>query len=140
MAEIDINQIVHYQNKLRYEIDAWDLYQALRDKGDMVVVDARSEEAYQREHILHAINFPHRTINQETAAQKLNFSTLYVTYCDGIGCNASTKGALKLAQLGYKVKELIGGIEWWKRDQYPVMSINSCSVSTVESECGCGPE
>ena len=28
------------------------------------------------------------------------------------------KGALKLAELGFRVKELIGGIDWWKRDGY----------------------
>ena len=28
------------------------------------------------------------------------------------------KGALNLAALGFKVKELIGGIEWWKKDGY----------------------
>ena len=41
---------------------------------------------------------------------------LYVTYCDGIGCNASTKGALNMAKLGFRVKELMGGLDWWKRD------------------------
>ncbi len=42
-----------------------------------------------------------------------------VTYCDGIGCNASTKGALTMARLDFRVKELIGGLEWWKRDGHP---------------------
>jgi rhodanese-related sulfurtransferase len=50
-------------------------------------------------------------MNKESTAARLNFDALYVTYCDGIGCNASTKGALKLAELGYKVKELMGGID-----------------------------
>ena len=44
---------------------------------------------------------------------------LVVTYCDGIGCNASTKGALKMAELGFRTKELIGGLDWWKRDGHP---------------------
>ncbi len=45
-------------------------------------------------------------------------SLLYVCYCDGIGCNASTKGAIRLTELGFQVKELIGGLEWWKFDGY----------------------
>ena len=53
------------------------------------------------------------------STQWLDSTALYVTYCDGIGCNASTKGALKLAELGFQVKELIGGFDWWKRDGYP---------------------
>src|ERR1700731_3943168 len=44
----------------------------------------------------------------------------YVVYCDGIGCNASTKGAYKLARLGFRAKELLGGIDWWRRDGHPV--------------------
>lgn len=118
---INQEQISHYQNKLHYEIDAWDLHQALLTGETIVVIDARSKEAYEKEHIPGAINFPHRTIDKESTAERLNFIVQYVTYCDGIGCNASTKSALKLAQLGYKVKELIGGIIWWKRDLYPTV-------------------
>jgi rhodanese-related sulfurtransferase len=82
-----------------------------------VVVDARRSEAFSMEHIPGAINFPHRTMNEETT-KKLDRNLLYVTYCDGIGCNASTKGALNLAKLGFNVRELIGGIQWWKLDGY----------------------
>jgi hypothetical protein len=37
----------------------------------------------------------------------------------GIGCNGSTKGALKMTELGFRTKELIGGLDWWKRDDHP---------------------
>jgi len=129
--------VAHYQAKLQYEIDSWDLNQALKKGEGVVVIDARSKEAYQNEHIPGAINFPHRTMNQDSTAERLDRKLEYVTYCDGIGCNASTKGALKLAQLGYKVKELIGGIDWWKRDGYSVETDQQlCSVQ-YENNCGC---
>ena len=107
----------HFRNKLAYETDAWDLNEMLRAGENVVVIDARSEKAFTQEHIPHAINFPHRKMTREST-KHLDRSPLYITYCDGIGCNASTKGALKLAELGLKVKELIGGIEWWKREGY----------------------
>ena len=44
---------------------------------------------------------------------------LYVVYCDGVGCNASTSAALKMAKLGFTVKELIGGLDWWKKSGFP---------------------
>ena len=47
---------------------------------------------------------------------------IIVTYCDGIGCNASTKGALNMTRLGFRVKELMGGLDWWKRDGHPTES------------------
>lgn len=127
-------QISHYQQKLQYEIDSWDLHTAIKNGENIVVIDARSIEAYNNEHIPGAINFPHRSMNHDAASKILNLNTLYVTYCDGIGCNASTKGALKLAQLGYKVKELIGGMDWWKRDGYTTTTSKSLSSDYA---CGC---
>ena len=109
--------IQHYRDKVEFETDAWDLNEALRERVNVVIVDARSEAAYAQEHIPQAINLPHRRMNPEST-RHLDRTALYVTYCDGIGCNASTKGALKLAELGFQVKELIGGIDWWKRDGY----------------------
>jgi len=109
----------HYRNKLVFETDAWDLNEMLHMGSKVVVVDARSEAAYVHEHIPRAISIPHRKMDREST-RHLDRSTLYVTYCDGIGCNASTKGAMKLAELGFQVKELIGGIDWWKRDGYPI--------------------
>ena len=105
----------HYSDKLAYETDSWDLKVALEAGENIVVIDARSAEAYRKEHIAGAINIPHRTMRQETT-KHLDRSALIVTYCDGIGCNASTKGALNMAKLGFRVKELMGGLDWWRRD------------------------
>ena len=54
-------------------------------------------------------------MSRETT-QNLAMSAIVVTYCDGIDSNASTKGALNMITLGCRVKELIGGRDWWKRD------------------------
>jgi rhodanese-related sulfurtransferase len=110
-------QIAHYENKLKYETDPLDLFEALGKGAKIVIVDARSSGAYQHERIPGAVSFPHWTMDAGSTLQ-LDRDVLYVTYCDGIGCNASTWGALKLAKLGFQVKELMGGIEWWKRDGF----------------------
>lgn len=113
------DQLLHYQRKLDYEIDSWDLKVA-REAGERVtVIDARSRAAYAREHIPGAINIPHREMTAESTAHIDKARTLVVTYCDGIGCNASTKGALRMLELGFRTKELIGGLDWWKRDGHP---------------------
>jgi rhodanese-related sulfurtransferase len=110
-------QVKHYQDKLAYEIDPSDLFDAMNNGEKIIPVDTRRTEGFNKEHIPGAINIPHRTMDIETT-KMLRKDVLYVAYCDGIGCNASTKGALKLASLGFKVKELIGGLEWWKLDGY----------------------
>ena len=39
--------------------------------------------------------------------------TLFVVYCAGPHCNGANKGAVRLARLGYRVKEMIGGVTGW---------------------------
>ena len=112
-----LNQIAFYEAKLNYETDSWDLFAALQNNDNVVVIDTRSVTANQAEHIPGALSFPHATMSELTTAH-LNKDSIYVTYCDGIGCNGSTKGALKLSQLGFTVRELLGGLDWWKRDGY----------------------
>ena len=128
------DQIAHYENKLRYEIDSFDLYSQLSTDTAIIVIDARSAEAYRTEHIPAAINLPHRTMSPETT-QHLDKSALCVTYCDGIGCNASTKGALNMVKLGFTVKELMGGLDWWIRDGYATEGTGARAGRTTT--CGC---
>jgi len=109
----------HYASRLAFETDSSDLHADL-GKGDdgLVILDVRSPEAYAKEHIPGAINLPHRRINASAIAA-LGGGRAVVTYCWGPGCNASTKAAFRLAELGIPVKELIGGIEYWKREGFP---------------------
>ncbi|MDD9949402.1 MAG: rhodanese-like domain-containing protein [candidate division Zixibacteria bacterium] len=129
------DQIAHYENKLKYETDSYDLWESITLGKDVVVVDARSEEAYAERHIPGAVNIPHRTMDPETTGH-LDKNALYVTYCDGIGCNASTKGALNMARLGFNVKELMGGLDWWMRDGYETEGLQATEGKALV--CGCG--
>ncbi|MFH1156061.1 MAG: rhodanese-like domain-containing protein [Pseudomonadota bacterium] len=126
-------QLRHYENKLAFETDSWDLKVALESGESVIVIDARSPEAYYKEHIPGAINLPHRKMNEETT-KGIDRTVWVVTYCDGIGCNASTKGALNMAKLGFRVKELIGGLDWWKRDGH---GTEGAATSEVARNCGC---
>ncbi len=128
------DQVRYYENKLAFEIDSWDLKVAIDSTDPIVIVDARSAEAFGLKHIPGAINIPHRLMTHETTSM-IDRSVLVVTYCDGIGCNASTKGALNMARLGFRVRELIGGIDWWVRDGHPT---HDDTAAGKVSSCGCG--
>jgi rhodanese-related sulfurtransferase len=128
-------QIKHYENKLAFEMDPSDLFDALNNGEKVIALDARKAFGFEVEHIPNAINIPHREMSPETTAH-LDKDVLYVTYCDGIGCNASTKGALNMTKLGFKVKELIGGIEWWKFDGYATEGTHG-NNSGLKMECAC---
>lgn len=127
-------QIKFYENKLTYEMDPSDLFELLETDTHFVVVDARQAFGFEKEHIPNAINLPHREMTTEST-QHLDKSKTYVCYCDGIGCNASTRGALKLAKLGFKVKELMGGIEWWKFDGYATEGSKSTGGTAIQCAC-----
>ena len=73
-------------------------------------------------------------MNEESTSH-LDRDKIYVVYCDGIGCNASTKGALNMTRLGFKVRELIGGIEWWKKDGYATEGKNAVSGEKINCDC-----
>lgn len=136
MSQAPRSQLDFYQEKLAYEIDSADLKAALDEGQDLVVVDGRSSEAYELEHIPGAVSIPHRSISQGSLT-RLSKAPLYVAYCDGIGCNASTKTAVKLATSGFRVKELIGGLDWWKRDGHATEGTAARCNLPEHSNCGC---
>ena len=131
---MNTDQMNFYQSKLAFEMDSWDVYEALGNGDPIVVVDGRTAEAYANEHIPGSVNLPHRELSSATTAS-LDKSRIYVCYCDGIGCNASTKTALKLLTLGFEVRELIGGMDWWKRDGYATEGEKA--QAGKELVCGC---
>ena len=121
--ETSANQLDHNQSKLAYEMDSWDLYEAVGWGEPITVIDGRSAQAYARAHIPGATSLPHRKICLDST-KSLDRSRTYVCYCDGIRCNALTETALKLLTLGFQVREPIGGLDWWKRDGYATAGEN----------------
>ena len=118
-AAPDSDSIRFFADKLRCETDPADVHADMENGVDsFVVLDVRSSEDYARKHVKGALSLPHSRITRKRMSEFAD-DTLFVVYCWGPGCNGSTKAALKLAQLGYAVKEMIGGIEYWEREGYP---------------------
>jgi rhodanese-related sulfurtransferase len=110
-----------FSNKLGYETDCSDVYADIKNNNKcFVLLDVRSEEAYEKSHAITAINMPHSNINKQTFSQ-YDEHTVFVVYCWGPGCNGATKAAMKISALGFAVKEMIGGIQYWEDfERYPV--------------------
>ena len=109
----------HFTRRLAVETDADDVAAALRDDtADFVLIDVRSERAYNAAHLPGAISLPHATITSETLDALP--SGPIVAYCWGPGCNAATKAGAKISGLGREVKEMIGGFEYFVREGHPV--------------------
>ena len=50
--------------------------------------------------------------------ERIPAGTPVVVYCWGPGCNGATRAALEFALLGYPVKEMLGGFEYWVREGF----------------------
>lgn len=109
----------HFQARRSFETDPSEVHEDQQaGVPNLVVLDVRSEGAYRKSHVPGAISLPFDEINEETEAA-LPDGTV-VTYCWGPGCNGSTQAAVALAELGRPVKEMIGGWEYWLREDFPV--------------------
>jgi rhodanese-related sulfurtransferase len=110
----------HFLGRLGVETDPADVNVDLERSPDRItVIDVRSEAHYRACHVPGAINLPVRTISEETTGE-LDKNRTLVVYCWGPGCNAAQKGAARLAAHGFRVKEMIGGLEYWRREGHEV--------------------
>lgn len=110
-----------FSAKLGFETDPSDVHHDLtqgRSNG-FVLLDARSAAHYAQCHLPGAINLSYRTINVETTA-RFPKDQLFVVYCWGPACNAATRAAARLSALGFRVKEMVGGIEYWRKEGFAV--------------------
>jgi len=109
----------YFSAKLAHETDPSDVYAAQRAGEPFVLVDVRSDDAWAQGRISGAIHLTYREITDRAPAE-LDREVPVVVYCWSPGCNAGTKGALEFARLGYSVKEMIGGYEYWVREGQPI--------------------
>ncbi|ALV37118.1 rhodanese-like domain-containing protein [Streptomyces sp. CdTB01] len=136
----------HFRASLAFHADVSDVAAALAADGDpgFVVVDSRSTESWDQGHIPGAVHLPTALI-PEQAEGLLDKSVPVVTYCWGPGCNGATRAALALAELGYRVKEMLGGFEYWAREGFPYETWEGAGRRAADpltapvgaDDCGC---
>ncbi|WP_334152003.1 rhodanese-like domain-containing protein [Microbacterium sp.] len=108
-----------YAAKLAAETDASDVHAARTAGEDIVVIDVRSDDAWAQGRVAGATHMHYSEIATRAPAE-IPKDAAVVVYCWSPGCNAGAKGALEFARLGYDVREMIGGFEYWVREGYPV--------------------
>jgi len=113
----------HFASRLAFETDCADVYDSIKTGSrDYVLVDVRGHDAFAKAHVTGAINIPHRSMTEERMAP-FAAGTLFVVYCAGPHCNGANKAAVRLARLGYRVKEMIGGVTGWQDEGFPFATV-----------------
>lgn len=116
----DAQAVRFFQAKLDFEADVSDVHAMLEEgRDDFVLVDSRGQDSWDQGRIPGAIHLPHREIPARATAL-LDPRKTVITYCWGPGCNGATRAALSFSMLGYTVKEMIGGFEYWAREGFAV--------------------
>ncbi|MBS0968621.1 rhodanese [Chimaeribacter arupi] len=110
----------HFSRRLAFETDCSDVHQSQKTGNvDYVLVDVRSGEAFAKAHVPGAISIPTRTLTEERMSGYPR-ETLFVVYCAGPHCNGVHRAAIRLAGLGFAVKEMIGGLTGWVDEGLPL--------------------
>ena len=119
-----MDAVAFFQALLSFQTDASDVHAAMESgHPGIVLVDSRGPDAWNQWHIPGAVHLPTGKIAKR-ARRLIDPAAPVVTYCWGPGCNGATRAALEFARLGYQVQEMIGGIEYWIREGFPVETPN----------------
>jgi rhodanese-related sulfurtransferase len=134
----------HFARRLAVETDVSDVHAALESgRPGFVLLDSRSAESWAQGRVPGAVHLPGREVPAR-AVVELDPAVPVVTYCWGPGCNGATRAALALAGLGFRVREMIGGFEYWAREGLPVETADGVARGDVDLltapaavTCGC---
>lgn len=136
----------HFGASLAFHADVSDVAAALASDDDtgFVLLDSRSTASWDQGHVPGAVHLPTALIAGQ-ARQLLDPAVPVVTYCWGPGCNGATRAALALAELGYQVKEMLGGFEYWVREGFAFETWQGSQRRTADpltapdasGDCGC---
>ena len=138
--------VAHFSARLEFETDASDVHADLEaGTPGVVVVDSRNAASWEQGRLPHAVHLPTAEIAAR-AAEVIPPGSRVVTYCWGPGCNGATKAALEFAKLGYPVREMLGGYEYWVREGFPTRDADGPRTHPVDeltapiaagAACGC---
>ncbi|MFF3561175.1 rhodanese-like domain-containing protein [Streptomyces sp. NPDC002574] len=136
----------YFAASLAFHADVSDVAAALAAGGEpgFVLLDSRSTEAWEQGHIPGAVHLPTARIPREAPAL-LDPAVPVVVHCWGPGCNGATRAALALAELGYRVKEMLGGMEYWIREGFAYETAagperrpaDPLTAPVAAGDCGC---
>src|ERR1051325_220179 len=113
-----------YRAKMDAEWGPYDLqHQQESNAANIIVIDTRDAESFAKEHIPGAVNIP--TDELPRRLNELPKDKDMVPYCWSVVCHLATRASLFLAEKGYRVHELAGGIEYWKNYKMPLESKKS---------------
>ena len=107
----------YFRRKVTYSTGPVELHRALDAGEDLVVIDVREAEDYEKGHVPGSINLPH---SRWSTHEGLREGVPNVLLCYSHVCHLAAKAGLEFAKAGYPVLEMDGGWEAWKENDLPI--------------------
>jgi rhodanese-related sulfurtransferase len=107
----------YFADKMAFTTGPVELHRNLGDGNNIVVIDVREAEDYEKGHIPGAINLPHDKWNTVEGLKK---DTLNVLYCYSHVCHLAATAAVEFAGKGYPVMEMDGGFDAWQENDLEI--------------------
>lgn len=107
----------YFQRKISYTTGPVELSHALEAHENIVVVDVREPEDYEKGHVPGSINLPRA---RWASHEGLREDVPNVLLCYSHVCHLAATAGLEFAKAGYPVLEMDGGWEAWKENDLPV--------------------
>jgi rhodanese-related sulfurtransferase len=102
--------------------DAFNLIQNNKNNPGFVLLDVRTADEFEAEHLDEAVNLDYRSPDFKTNIDQLDRDKEYLIYC-GVGARGESATGIMI-ELGFsKVHNLTGGITAWIDAGYPTVKI-----------------
>lgn len=106
-----------FEKKMQFTTGPVELNQQIENHADLVLVDVRAAEDFEKGHLPGAINLPREKWNDR---EGLNKDKLNVLYCYSHVWHLAAAAAVEFACYGYSVMEMDGGIKAWVKNELEV--------------------
>lgn len=110
----------YFEDKMQFTTGPVELNRLIeQQKQQIVVVDVRETEDYEKGHMPGAINLPK---DQWSTFKGLVKEKQNILYCYSEVCHLAATAAVEFARAGFPVMELQGGWDEWKEYGMPIES------------------
>ena len=108
----------YFEDKLAFTTGPVELARWIKaNENNLVIVDVREAEDYEKGHIPGAISLP---TEQWENLNELRRDKTNVVYCYTQQCHLAANACARFAAKGYPVMELDGGFEAWKENELEI--------------------
>jgi rhodanese-related sulfurtransferase len=121
----------YFEDKLAFTTGPVELERWIKSgENNLVIVDVREAEDYNKGHIPGAINIPREEWGNP---QGLSRDKTNVVYCYSQQCHLAANACVQFADKGYPVMELEGGFAVWKEHD---LEIEETSTNRLKQQSG----